>query len=81
MMTADLTFTSKLGRFTFDANVPLSLAKLLRDSVTGQFFNPRTNEPRLHTEEDCQDYARNHLSKTLGEVPFDLEINIVKEDD
>lgn len=71
---ADLVLTSKLGTFVFDKNTILSKAKLIRDSITGQFFTPRPGEPRITTELSAQDYARNHLGQNICDIPFDLQI-------
>jgi len=69
----DLTFTCGLGVFTFDSNVKLSHAKLLRDTICGQFFNPKTNSKKLRTEEDIYEYQET-LTPLLADIDFDVEI-------
>jgi hypothetical protein len=73
------TFRSKMGTFIFDKGVPLVKAKLIRDSITGQFFNPRSNEPRIRTEKDAEEYARHHLSSSLAEIPFEVHIHPMED--
>lgn len=70
----DMTLTCKLGRFTLSKKVPLSHAKLLRDSVMGQFFNPQGGH-RIVDEASAQDYAYEHLGRDLAKIPFSLEID------
>lgn len=67
-----ITFTTRMGNFTFDKDILLSKAKLIRDSVVGQFFNPKPNEPRIRNEQDAHDYVRNHLGRDLEWIPFEL---------
>lgn len=71
-MSGELTMTCKLGRFTFAEGTLLSRAKLLRDSVMGQFFNPKPSNPRLTNEESIYAYARNELD--MEDVAFSVEI-------
>lgn len=53
-----MTFTTKLGRFVFDERIPLSIAKLIRDTLVGQRLNPQADNTRLRSEQDYLDYAR-----------------------
>lgn len=74
-------FTCALGTFTFSRRTSLAVAKLVRDTVMGQFFNPKPGEPKLKTEVDCQEFIRNHPSHTIANVGFDLEFseNVLRE--
>lgn len=67
------TLTNKLGTFRFDDNVQLSHAKLIRDSITGQYFAPRRNTVRLTDEDSCYEFAAT-LGYVLGPIEFELEI-------
>lgn len=73
-----MRFTSKLGNFDFDDSTPLSLAKLVRDTVTAQWFNPSPGSQRLKNEDDCYQMIRGHSSQILADVGFDLEILVPK---
>lgn len=77
MAVKDLTFTCSLGVFTFGSNVRLSHAKLLRDTISGQFFNPKTNSKKLRTEEDIYNYQET-LPPLLADIDFDVEIRRTK---
>lgn len=70
----DLILTSKLGTFYFNRNTILSKAKLIRDSITGQFFHPRPNEPKVVDEKTAQFYALHQLDRNLAEIQFDLDM-------
>lgn len=52
------TLTCKVGKFIFHDEVRLNTAKLIRDSVMGQMLNPKEGYPRLRSERDCIEYAR-----------------------
>lgn len=69
----DLSFTCGLGVFTFDSNVKLSHAKLLRDTVIGQYYNPKTGSKRLKDERDIHDYV-DSLPELLSGISFGVEI-------
>lgn len=71
----DLVMTSKLGTFIFDRNTVLSKAKLIRDAITGQYFCPKPNEPRITNEKSAHNYALHQLDKNLAEISFELRIN------
>lgn len=75
-MQTSITLTSKMGNFTFDKRVRLSKAKLIRDSIVGQFFNPRPSEPRIKNEHDAHEYAINHLGRDFEGIPFSLSIDV-----
>lgn len=72
--TSNMTMTTKIGNFTFRKDVPLSHAKLLRDSVLGQFLNPQGGG-RITCEAEAQDFAYEHLGRDLSCIPFNLELN------
>lgn len=69
------TFRSKMGSFVFDKGVPLVSAKLIRDSVTGQYFKPLPGEPRIKTAEDAEAYVRNNLPKSLCDIPVEIQVD------
>lgn len=71
-MAGKITLTSKLGSFVFDSHVILSKAKLIRDSITGQFYNPQTDAPKVKTVDDVKDYIEHHVGGHLGDIPFDF---------
>lgn len=65
---------TKLGYFYFDNSVPDSHAKLIADTVTAQWFNPKPTEPRLKTKLDCQNFVLDRCSDRLAIHEFDLTI-------
>lgn len=71
---ADLILTSKLGTFTFDKRTFLSHAKLIRDSITAQFFSRKPDGPAIRTEEDAHLYVH-QLGREIETIPFDLDIH------
>lgn len=73
METGDLTFTCKLGTFVFEEGVVLSRAKMIRDTVMGQFFSPRRGEPMLVDEEDVHAYI-SEQAPVLSGIPFEVHI-------
>jgi hypothetical protein len=77
-MPGEITLTSRFGQFTFDKTVILSHAKLIRDTVTGQFFHPKDGEPKMRTVEEALMYVANYCGK-LGDIPFTLTISIKKQ--
>jgi hypothetical protein len=50
----------------------LSKAKLIRDSITAQFYNPKTDEPRIKTVEDAVDFVAHHIAGDLKHIPFNV---------
>lgn len=74
-MAGEITLTSKMGTFTFDRRVVISKAKLIRDSITGQFFNPKSDERSIKRASDIEPYVRAHLSKQLNEIWFEVTLN------
>lgn len=73
-MSNALVLRNKLGTFIFDQATPLSLAKLVRDTVTGQWFSPRPGSFRLRNEMDCVVYIRDQASDVIAYIPFSVEI-------
>lgn len=68
----DVTFTTRMGVFTFDSGVNLGHAKRLRDEVMGQFFNPKPGTFRIRNEKDAEMYIRDHKNSCISGIPFDL---------
>ena len=66
---------NKLGVFSFDDDVQPSHMKLIVSNVMGQYFNPKSGEPRLVDEEDCVNFIKERCGQVLSDVPFDLVIN------
>lgn len=55
-----MTFTSAIGRFIFSDRITLSKAKLIRDTVMGQFLIP-TNGERLTNSYKCREFAQKNF--------------------
>ena len=70
-MDKSITLTSKLGYFIFDVGVNLSHAKLIRDTVTGEFFAPKGGK-RIKTKENAYSLMVNHPSNILSDIQFEL---------
>ena len=68
------TLISKIGYFFVPKSVPLNLAKLVRDTVTGQFLCPLSNGQKLETVMDAHKFMAGHDSKILAGIPFELEL-------
>jgi len=71
-----MTFINKLGTFTFHEDIPLVLAKLIRDTITGQWFNPKPGEPLLTSVQSCYNYILSSDSRVLSVIPFKLTIGV-----
>jgi len=71
-----MTFINKLGTFTFNEDVSLTLAKLIRDIITGQWFNPKPGEPILTSVQSCYNYILSSDSRILSVIPFKLTIGV-----
>lgn len=67
--------TCKIGKFTFEDDVPYSLAKLLRDTVMGQMLAPKQREQIVETEEDAHTFMAACESAVLRNIPFELELH------
>ena len=65
-----MTFTCGMGTFVFEDDAPLSIAKLIRNMVMGQWFAPKPGEKKLHSEQDCYDFIASQASARIQEVPF-----------
>lgn len=74
-MGGHITLSNQLGNFVFDSHVILSKAKLIRDSITGQYFNP-SDGIKIKSVEHAKNYISNHVAGKLDEVPFDLVFKI-----
>lgn len=72
-MRKNWVLTSRLGRFTFDGKTKLSLAKVIRDAVTGQFFNPKPNEVAVTDEDSAGKFVR-AMAGPASDIQFALEI-------
>lgn len=75
-MAREVTLTSRVGRFTFDKKIPISKAKLIRDSIVGQVFNRNMGTPKIENEQDAYDYVH-HLGRDLEVIPFSFEMDVV----
>lgn len=61
-----MTLTSKIGQFHFHPETPLSIAKLIRDTVMGQVLAPAPNSRRLRSTEDVDEFVKEFFrSKSL----------------
>lgn len=78
MLVSKFTLTSKMGSFIFNDPVILSHAKLIRDSITGQFFSPAPNEPKIGTADEAKRYAKHHIEGKISEIPFEVVINPIE---
>lgn len=68
------TATSKIGKFYFPKGTPLSHAKLVRDTVTGQWLSPRDREMELYSVEDAYKFMAAAQSAVLSGIEFELEL-------
>lgn len=66
---------NKLGTFDFDDDIQISHAKLIANTVMGQYFTPKRGTPNLSDEDSCYDFVRDACSAVICGVPFELEIN------
>jgi hypothetical protein len=67
-----MKLTSAIGNFFFDENVPISLAKLVRDTVVVTVRTPKTGDPRITDEDSARAFIRNSNSQQLAKIDFDL---------
>ena len=70
----EYTLTSAIGNFSFTRDIPMSLAKLVRDTVMAEYLNSKRGRGRMKTARDCQAFMHENASKTLAEVPFTLDL-------
>jgi len=69
----ELVLTSKLGTFIFDEGTKLSLTKLVRDTVTGQFFSGR-NGVKIRNSKEAETFVRS-IEGEMSKVCFELIFN------
>lgn len=77
-MQGSITLTSRMGRFVFPMGHRLVDMKLIRDSITGQFFKPLQMEMKIKTAQDAQTYALHHLDRNLAAIDFEVLIDVEK---
>lgn len=70
-----IVMTSAIGKFTFDAGTTRTLAKLVRDAVTGEVLAPKQRGMVVHTEEDATKFVRAYESDLVSRVQFKVEFN------
>lgn len=70
-----MIYRNKLGTFTFDDLTQESHMKLIVQNITGQYLNPKKDEPALTDEESCYAFIRDQCGNVLARVGFELEIN------
>ena len=81
IMQNSITLTSKLGSFIFDSDVVLSRAKLIRDTITGQYFSQKPGLPKFQTATELDRYLQYYLSKNLFAIDFEIIFAPVVSDD
>lgn len=69
-----LTFTSPIGNFTFDEDTLLIHAQLVRDTVVGQWLDPKQGTQRIKTVDEAYKFIRDHDSAIIAGVGFKLEL-------
>lgn len=72
-MAKEIVLTSRLGQFTFQPYTKLSLAKLIRDTVTGQYFNPKKHEVSVKDSDTATELIKSVAGPASG-VTFELSI-------
>lgn len=75
-----LVMTCAIGKFTFEPDTSLSLAKLVRDSITAQLLAPKPREIRINSVEDAHNFVRAMDSDLVSRIGFDLELNEFAKD-
>lgn len=68
-----MRYSSAIGNFFFDKNVAPSKAKLIRDTVVGQFLNPKPGAPQITSKASAQEFIRDHPAQVLAVIPFNFE--------
>lgn len=71
-MAGKITLTNQLAHFVFDSHVVLSKAKLIRDSITGQYYNPSGDGPKIKTVDGAVGFVQHHIAGNLGDIPFEV---------
>lgn len=74
-----MVMTSAVGKFTFEDDVQLSHAKLVRDSVVGQMLAPKTRTMRVETEDEAYAFIRAYESDVISKIAFELELSFTGE--
>jgi hypothetical protein len=72
-MTDTRTLDSKVGRFIFFKETPLSHAKLIRDAVMNQVLQP--NYKKIKTGADAVNYIRNNCAGSYSDTVFSFYPN------
>ncbi len=76
-----ITLTSPIGKFIFGEDTSPSHAKLIRDTIVGQWLNPKIRTNHLHSVEDAMMFMRQHPSHTIANIWFDLILSNKIEDE
>jgi len=63
------TITRSIGRFEFGKDVPLSHAKLIADTVQGDFLMSDTKRVRM-TNERARELIRAYDSEVISKISF-----------
>jgi hypothetical protein len=69
-----MTLTSPVALFFFSKEVELSLAKLIRDTITAQIRGtiPSTKGYRIHNVADARNYILENLAGPVQRVNFSM---------
>ena len=59
------TLTSSVGNFVFKSGIPLSKAKLIRDTLMGAISNPQDGV-RIKSEQQCMEHTKKHFRDNAG---------------
>lgn len=68
-----MTFVTPVGRFVFLKTTPLSQAKLIRDSVVGELFIPKSGV-KLRNSQDIYSFVKERLGHILGGIWFEYSV-------
>lgn len=70
-----MTLSSAEAKFFFSKEVNLSVAKLIRDTITAQIRGtiPATKGIRIRTEVDARNFIMEHLAGPAQRVNFSME--------
>ena len=69
-----MRYSTKLGTFQFAEGTRKSVARLVVDTVLGQWYNPQPGEPKLKGAMDCQTFIKARSSNTLAGTQFTVRI-------
>ena len=67
-MSDTITLDSKVGRFVFFKDTPLSHAKLIRDAVMNQVLQP--SYKKIKTGQDAVNYIRHNCAGSYSDTIF-----------